>query len=144
MGLTFTLYQTYISNYLAAHGVTKSDVTPVTRNYLYSRYLYTSPCAIPGPIVASILVETKSIGLNRTGAGFSILTGLFMLVSATSRSRDAALTFECVVSFLHFAGLTTLTLYTVEVVPTPTRGFSLGVIGFFCGIYVLIACYHYF
>jgi hypothetical protein len=139
MGLTFILYQTYISNYLAAHGVTKVNATTVTRNYLYSRYLYTAICAIPGPIVASILVEAKGIGRKRTGAGIAILTVLFMLVSATSRSRDAALAFECVVSFLHFAGLATLTLYTVEVVPTPTRGFSLGVMGFFWGLFGLIA-----
>lgn len=64
MGLTFILHQTYISNYLDAHGVTKANATTVTRNYLYSRYLCTSICVIPRPIVASILVETKSITRN--------------------------------------------------------------------------------
>jgi hypothetical protein len=139
MGLTFILYQTYISNYLAVYGVSKVNATTVTRSYLYSRYLYTSLCAIPGPIVASFLVEAKGIGRKRTGAGIAVLTGLFMLVSTTSRSHDAALAFECIVSFLQYAGLATLTLYTVEIVPTPTRGFSLGVMGFFWGLSGLIA-----
>jgi hypothetical protein len=139
MGLTFILYQTYISNYLAVYGVSKVNATTVTRSYLYSRYLYTSLCAIPGPIVASFLVEAKGVGRKRTGAGMAVLTGLFMLVSTTSRSHDAALAFECIVSFLQYAGLATLTLYTVEIVPTPTRGFSLGVMGFFWGLSGLIA-----
>lgn len=138
MGLNFILYQTYISNYLAVHGVGKVNATTVTRGYLYSRYLYTALCAIPGPIVASFLVEAKGVGRKRTGAGIAVLTGLFMLVSAASRSRNAALAFECIVSFLHYAGLATLTLYTVEIVPTPTRGFSLGVMGFFWGLFGLI------
>ncbi|KAJ5689944.1 hypothetical protein N7462_004336 [Penicillium macrosclerotiorum] len=139
MGLNFVLYQTYISNYLAVRGVSKVNATTVTRGYLYSRYLYTSLCAIPGPFVASFLVEAKGVGRKRTGAGIAILTGLFMLVSAISRSRDAALAFECILSFLHLAGLATLTLYTVEVVPTPTRGFSLGVMGCIWGLFGLIA-----
>ena len=62
-----------------------------------------------------------------------------MIVSATSRSRDAAPAFERVVSFLHFDGLTTLTLYTVEFVPTPTREFSPGIVDFFWGLFRLIA-----
>ncbi|KAJ5157741.1 uncharacterized protein N7482_008841 [Penicillium canariense] len=139
MGLNFILYQTYISNYLAAHGVSKVNAITVTRGYLYSRYLYTALCAIPGPVVASFLVETKGIGRKRTGAGIASLTGLFILVSTVSRSRDTALAFECILSFLYSAGLATLTLYTVEVVPTPSRGFSLGVMGFFWGLFGLIA-----
>lgn len=81
MGLSFILYQTYISNYLAAHGVSKVNATTVTRNYLYSRCLYTALCAIPGPIVASLLVEVKGVGHKCLGAKIAVLTGLFMLVS---------------------------------------------------------------
>lgn len=139
MGLSFILYQTYISNYLAVNGVSKVNALTVTRGYLYSHYLYTSLCAIPGPIVASFLVEAKGVGRKRTGAGIAVLTGLFMLVSTVSRSRNAALAFECIVSFLQYAGLATLTLYTVEIVPTPTRGFSFGVMGFLWGLFGLIA-----
>lgn len=50
-----------------------------------------------------------------------------MLISKTSRLNDAALAFECIVSFLQYVGLATVIFLTVEIVPTPTRGFSLGV-----------------
>lgn len=139
MGLTFILHPTYISNYLAAHGVSKVNALTATRPYLYSRYLYVALCTIPGPLVAAFLIEVKGIGRKRTGAAIAILTGLFMLVSTVSQSRNAALAFECILSFLHFAGLAVLTLYTVESLPTTTRGFSFGVMMFFWGIFGLIA-----
>ncbi|KAJ5937631.1 hypothetical protein N7454_003973 [Penicillium verhagenii] len=141
MGLTFILYKTYIGNYLSAKsGVTKITSTTVNTSYLYSRYVYIAICAIPGPLVAALLMEVKGIGRRFTGAGIAVLTGLFMLLSAVSKSRDALLAFECLLSFLHFAGFATLTIYTVEVFPTPTRGFSIGVMGFFWGLFGMIAC----
>lgn len=139
MGLTFVLHQTYIGNYLAAKGVTQVNATTASRSYLYSRYLYIALCAIPGPLVATILVEVKGLGRKRTGAGIAILTGLFMLLATVARSRNSALAFECIISFLRFAGMATLTLYTVEVLPTTVRGFGLGVMGFFWGMFGLIA-----
>jgi uncharacterized membrane protein len=138
-GLTFVLHQSYLGDYLAGHGVPQVNATTVTRSYLYSRYLYTALCAIPGPLVAAILVEVRGLGRKRTGAGIAVVTGLFMLLATVSRSRDSALAFECVLSFLRFAGLATLILYTVEVVPTTVRGYSLGIMGFFWGGFGLIA-----
>ncbi|KAJ5371744.1 hypothetical protein N7517_003750 [Penicillium concentricum] len=139
MGLTFVLHQTYISNYLAARGVAQVNATTASRSYLYSRYIYVALCGIPGPLVAAILVEVKGLGRKRTGAGIAILTGLFMLLATLAKSRSATLAFECIISFLRFAGIATLTLYTVEVVPTTVRGYSLGVMGFFWGVFGLIA-----
>lgn len=105
MGLTFVLHQTYIGNYLAAHGVTKVNATTASRSCLYSRYLYIALCAIPGPLVAAILIEVKGLGRKRTGAGIAVLTGLFMLLATLARSWDSALAFECIISFLRFAGM---------------------------------------
>ncbi|OQE36698.1 hypothetical protein PENCOP_c011G08094 [Penicillium coprophilum] len=139
MGLTFILHQTYIGNYLATHGVAQVNATTASRSYLFSRYLYVALCAIPGPLVAAILVEVKGLGRKRTGAGIAVLTGLFMLLATVARSRNSALAFECIISFLRFAGMATLTLYTVEVVPTTVRGYSLGVMGFCWGLFGLIA-----
>lgn len=139
MGLTFVLHQTYIGNYLAAKGVAQVNATTASRSYLYSRYLYIALCAIPGPLVGTVLIEVKGLGRKRTGAGIAILTGLFMLLATVARSRNSALAFECIISFLRFAGMATLILYTVEVLPTTVRGFGLGVMGFFWGIFGLIA-----
>ncbi|KAL4946097.1 hypothetical protein BDV06DRAFT_235346 [Aspergillus oleicola] len=138
-GLTVILHKTYISNYLAAHGV--SAVTPqsATTDYLSSRYLYTAICAIPGPIIGALLIETKSLGRKRTGALIALLTGLFMFLATFSRSQNAALAFNCILSFLEFAGLAVLTTYTVEVFPSPVRGSGLAVVGFSWGLFGLIA-----
>ncbi|CAI7591183.1 unnamed protein product [Penicillium glandicola] len=139
MGLTFVLHQTYIGNYLATHGVAQVTATAATTASLYRQYLYIALCAIPGPLVAAFLVEVKGLGRKRTGAGIAVLTGLFMLLATVARSQNSALAFECIISFLRFAGMATLTLYTVEVVPTTVRGFSLGVMGLFWGLFGLIA-----
>lgn len=138
-GLTFPLHKTYISNYLAIHGVSAVNATTVTTPYLYSRYLYVALCAIPGPLAAMLLIEAKGLGRKRSGAIVAVLTGLFMLLSTTARTRDAALAFECILSFLQYAGLAILTTYTLEVFPTPVRGFSVGLMGFSWRVFGLIA-----
>ncbi|OJJ31227.1 hypothetical protein ASPWEDRAFT_163100 [Aspergillus wentii DTO 134E9] len=138
-GLTFTLHRTYISNYLTARGIEAISATTVTTGYLYSRYLYIALCAVPGPILSGFLIEAKGVGRKRTGAAIAVLTGLFMFLSTLSRSHNAVLAFECVLSFLQYAGLAVITTYTVEVFAAPTRGFGLGILGFFWGLFGLIA-----
>ncbi|RAH39922.1 MFS general substrate transporter [Aspergillus brunneoviolaceus CBS 621.78] len=138
-GLTFILHKTYISTYLVTKGVASVTATTVTTDYLYSRYLYVAICAIPGPIIAGFLIEAKGLGRKRTGAVLAVLTGLFMFLATVSRSRDALLAFECILSFLGAANLAVLTTYTVELFAAPFRGFGLGVMGFLCGLFGLIA-----
>ncbi|KAL4970159.1 major facilitator superfamily domain-containing protein [Aspergillus stella-maris] len=138
-GLTFLLHKTYISNYLASRGI--SAVTPrsATTDHLFSRYLYTAICAIPGPIVAALLIEVRGLGRKRTGALIALLTGLFMLIATLARSQNAALAFNCILSFLEFAGLAVLTTYTVEAFPSPVRGSGFAVMGFSWGLFGLVA-----
>ncbi|KAL4805601.1 MFS general substrate transporter [Aspergillus unguis] len=138
-GLSFILHKTYISNYQASKGVSAVTAQSVSTDYLFSRYLYVAICAIPGPIVAALLIEVKGLGRKRTGAIIALLTGLFMFLAAVARSRNAALAFECILSFLEFAGLAVLTTYTVEVFPSPVRGSGLAVMGFSWGLFGLIA-----
>ncbi|PWY80749.1 MFS general substrate transporter [Aspergillus sclerotioniger CBS 115572] len=138
-GLTFVLHKTYISKYLATKGVSAVTATSVTTAYLYSRYLYVALCAIPGPIIVGLLIEAKGLGRKRTGAIIAVLTGLFMFLATVSRSRNALLGFECILSFLQTATLAVLTTYTVEVFATPCRGFGLGVMGLSWGMFGLIA-----
>ncbi|KAL4951031.1 major facilitator superfamily domain-containing protein [Aspergillus filifer] len=138
-GLTFTLHKAYISNYLAAHGVSAITPQSATTDHLFSRYLYTAICAIPGPIVASLLIEVRGLGRKRTGAVIALLTGIFTFLATLARSQDAALAFNCILSFLEFAGLAVLTTYTVEVFPSPVRGSGFAVMGFSWGLFGLIA-----
>lgn len=140
MGMTFILYKASIMIYLASHGVTPVNATTVTTPYLYSRYVYVAICAIPGPIVAALLIEAKGLGRKYTGTVLSILTGIFMLVSTVSRSQNAVLAFECIVlGFLQFAMLAIITVYTVELFPATSRGMGLALSGFCYGIFGLVA-----
>ncbi|KAE8367909.1 major facilitator superfamily domain-containing protein [Aspergillus caelatus] len=139
-GLTFPLHKTSLTTYLAAtHNISPITPTSVTTKYLYTRYLYSSLCAIPGPIAAGMLIQTKLLGRKRTGSAIALLTGLFMLLATLARSRNALLAFECILSFLQFAGLAVLTTYTVEIFAAPVRGFGVGVMGFFWGLFGLVA-----
>ncbi|KAL5002445.1 major facilitator superfamily domain-containing protein [Aspergillus recurvatus] len=138
-GLTFILHKTYISNYQASHGVPAATPESVTTDYLFSCYLYVAVCAIPGPIIAALLMEAKGLGRKRTGAIIALLTGLFMFLATVARSRDAALAFTCILSFLEYAGLAVLTTYTLEVLPSSVRGSGLAVMGFSWGLFGLVA-----
>ncbi|KNG79882.1 hypothetical protein ANOM_011797 [Aspergillus nomiae NRRL 13137] len=104
-----------------------------------THYLYTSLCAIPGPLAAGILIQTKRLGRTRTGSAIALLTGLFMLLATLARSRNALLAFECILSFLQFAGLAVLTTYTVETFAAPVRGFGVAIMGFWWGLFALVA-----
>ncbi|KAE8153639.1 major facilitator superfamily domain-containing protein [Aspergillus avenaceus] len=137
-GLTFTLHNTYLNNYLELYGVSSITPTTVATDYLFSRYLYVAICAIPGPLVATVLIETQLLGRKRTGAIVAVLTGLSMLLATLARSRDTLLAFECVLSFLEYAGLAIMTTYTVEAFPTFIRGSGLGVMGCAWGLFGLI------
>lgn len=138
-GLTFPLYHVYIKNYLTTKGVTAVTADTVTRDYLFSRYVYIAICAIPGPLVAGLLIEAKGVGRKRAGVGVAVITGLFIFLSTLSRSRGAWLAFECIISFLQFAGLAILTTYTVEIFPAPIRGTGVGIMNFVWRVFGLIA-----
>ncbi|KAL4820964.1 major facilitator superfamily domain-containing protein [Aspergillus spinulosporus] len=138
-GLTFILHKTYISNYQASHGVPAVTPQSVSTDYLFSRYLYVAICAFPGPIIAALLIEAKGLGRKRTGAILALLTGLFMLLATVAGSRDAALAFTCIVSFLEYAGLAVLTTYTLEILPSPVRGSGFAIMGFSWGLFGLVS-----
>jgi MFS family permease len=138
-GLTFPLYKTYLATYLSSHGVTPLTGSAVTRTHLFSHSIYISLCAIPAPILAALLMETKHLGRKRTGALFALLTGLFMLLSTLSRSKHAALAFSSILSFLEYGTLAILTTYTLELLPSPIRGSGMAVMGGTWGLFGLVA-----
>ncbi|KAL6229555.1 major facilitator superfamily domain-containing protein [Aspergillus navahoensis] len=125
--------------YQATHGVSAVTPSNLATNYLFSRNLHIAICAIPGPIVAALLIGSKGLGRKRTGAIIAMLIGLFHFLATVARSRDAALAFNCIFSFLEYAGLAVLTTYLVEVFPAPVRGPGLAVMGFVWGLFGLIA-----
>ncbi|KAL3488035.1 major facilitator superfamily domain-containing protein [Aspergillus germanicus] len=138
-GLTFPLYRTYLETYLSSHGVTPLTASAVTRAHLFSHSIYISLCAVPGPILAALLIETNHLGRKRTGALFALLTGIIMLLSTLSRSEDAALAFSCILSFLEYGTLAILITYTLELLPSSIRGSGMAVMGGTWGLFGLVA-----
>ncbi|KAE8387411.1 hypothetical protein BDV23DRAFT_174657 [Aspergillus alliaceus] len=101
-GIIFLLHKTSLSAYLAAApNILSITPTTVTTNYLYWYYLSTALRAIPGPILAGVLIQTKLLGRNHTGA----------VIASTS--------------------LAVLTTYIVEIFATPIRGLGICITGFF-------------
>jgi MFS family permease len=126
IGITYPIWTNYIETYIYSKGVLEVTPTTVTTNYLYKRYVYIALAGIPGPIVAAVMAEVPFLGRKFSGLILSALTGIFMFVSVTSRSDGAWLGWSCVLSFLYFAQIALLFLFTVECIPTPTRGHGLG------------------
>ncbi|OBT63397.1 hypothetical protein VE03_07125 [Pseudogymnoascus sp. 23342-1-I1] len=139
-GLSFTLYQTYIPNYIGAQGdFDVVSATSVSTNSLFSYYAEVATFMIPGPIIATLLIELKSLGRQRTGAILAFLTGLIMLVSTQARTNTAYVVFECVLAVLQYASQAVLITYTVEILDTPARGLGLGITGFVWRAFGLVA-----
>lgn len=139
-GLSFTLYQTYIINYIGEQGdFNVTSPTSVSTNSLFSFYAEVATCMIPGPIISTLLIELKFLGRQRTGAILAFLTGLIMLVSTQAKTNSTYLAFECVLAVLQYASQAVLITYTVEILDTPTRGLGLGVTGFVWRAFGLIA-----
>ena len=68
-----------------------------------------------------------------------MLVGALMLASTAASSRDAELAFACVLSFLQYALLAVVTLYTVEVFSAPVRGAGVAITGFTWRFFGLVA-----
>jgi hypothetical protein len=111
----------------------------VTTEYLFSRYLYVAISAIPGPVIAGFLIEIKCLGRKHAGEIIAVLIGLFMFLVTVARTRDAALAFECILTFLEHASLAVIATYTVEVLPAPVRGSGLAVMCLFWGLFGLVS-----
>jgi hypothetical protein len=76
-----------------------------------------------------LLIKDNGLGHERTGASIAVVTGIFKLLAAVSRSPGTVLTLVYY-KLSSFAGMVTLTLYTVEVVPTAVRSFCPGIMMF--------------
>lgn len=126
-GVAFPLYNNFIQVYATdAHGVLATTATMVTTDYLFKRYIYISLAGILGPVSIAVLMEVKLLGRKYTGVLLNIVTGVLMLASSTIRSQGAWLGWQCALSFLFFAQLALLTVFTVESAPASVRGHALG------------------
>ncbi|KAK8224750.1 major facilitator superfamily domain-containing protein [Phyllosticta capitalensis] len=131
LGLALPLFDAFISRYLlAARSLTVAQDFAAANAWTYKIYMFQALCALPGPLAAGLLIETRPLGRRRVAALASALAGVFLFVYAgAARSLGGVVAFSCVAAFFQNAALSLLVAYTAEAFAAPVRGTALGVVG---------------
>ncbi|KAF8988554.1 MFS general substrate transporter [Cyathus striatus] len=119
IGLAFPLYNAFVTYFLATRGAEFGDGSVYIT---YRNQVILSVIGVPGALVAGYLVELPLLGRRGTLAISTILTGVFILASTTSRSSDALLGWNCAYSFWSNVMYGVLYAITPELFPTKDRG----------------------
>ncbi|KAK7059875.1 major facilitator superfamily domain-containing protein [Favolaschia claudopus] len=119
IGLAFPLYNSFVTYYLSTRGADFGDgSTYIT----YRNTVILSVTGVPGALVAGYLVELPLLGRKGTLAISTALTGLFILLSTTSRTSDALLGWNCAYTFTSNVMYGVLYALSPELFPTKDRG----------------------
>lgn len=133
IGLAFPLHTYFLPAYLQAeHGASALPAetsTSVSRPVWFSHHAYASLCAVPGPILAAVLIELPFLGRRFTGALLSAAAGVVMLAGAAATTEGGELAVACVRAFLEAGLVAVAFVYTLELFGAPVRGLGLAVAG---------------
>ncbi|KAF3914385.1 hypothetical protein ABW21_db0201980 [Orbilia brochopaga] len=119
IGLAFPLYNSFLPYLLATRGQDHGDASLSTT---YRNYVIIGICGVPGSIAATFAVELPRLGRKGAMSIFTVLTGVFLFLSTTSKSSNALLGWNCAYSVTSNAMYGILYAYTPEVFPTTSRG----------------------
>ncbi|PPR01165.1 hypothetical protein CVT24_006130 [Panaeolus cyanescens] len=119
IGLAFPLYNSFIPYYLATRGATFGDGS---MSMTYRNQVILSVISIPASLLAGYMVSLPILGRRGTLAIFTILTGVFILLSATSQSSNALLGWNCAYTFTNNVMYGVLYAMTPELFDTKDRG----------------------
>ena len=123
IGLAFPLYNAYLPYFLASRGAELGDgSTAIT----YRNTLIIALMAIPGSLLAGLLVELPRFGRRGALSLSTASTGVFLFLSTTARSSNAILGWNCAYNFTANIMYGVLYAYTPEVFPTKDRGSGTG------------------
>ncbi|KAK7046980.1 putative MFS-type transporter PB1E7.08c [Favolaschia claudopus] len=119
VGLAFPLYGAFVTYYLDTRGATFGDgSTYIT----YRNTVIISVTGVPGSLIAGYLVELPHFGRKGTLFLSTALTGVFILLSTTSRSSNALLAWNCAFTFTSATMYGVLYALSPELFPTKDRG----------------------
>ncbi|KAG9309970.1 MFS general substrate transporter [Chiua virens] len=119
VGLAFPLYNGFITYFLQTRGANFGD-TSVSN--IYRDEIILSVIGAPGALLAGYCVELPSLGRRGTLCIFTILTGVFILLSTTARTSEALLGWNCAYSFTSNIMYGVLYALSPELFPTNARG----------------------
>jgi hypothetical protein len=142
IGLGYSLYYVFLPDYLASRATDTGDSSPYL---IWRNYAITNLMAIPGPIIAGFMCETK-IGRKYTMVLGAILTSkdtvslsfpyeltpirvsvVFFFAYTAVHNASQNLGFSCAISITINIYYGTLYAYTVEVMPSAHRGTGNGI-----------------
>jgi hypothetical protein len=154
VGIAYPLYTWFLPVYLQA------KFTAIQPDYstraVYSQYCYIAACTVPGPIIASYVIETR-LGRRYTMAITTIASGVFLYLSTLANTNHAVVGWNCaatlVINFF-FAIQVSVSInnkyisnvvstnsiqyaYTPESFPSTIRATAMGLlstIGYVCGL----------
>ncbi|RFU26529.1 hypothetical protein B7463_g9799, partial [Scytalidium lignicola] len=124
IGLAYSLYYVFLPDYLASRAADVGDSSP---HIIWRNYAITNLMAIPGPIIAGFMCETKLFGRKYTMAVGAIMTMVFFFAYTGVRTAPQNLGFSCAISITINMYYGPLYAYTVEVMPSAHRGTGNGI-----------------
>ncbi|KAI0918836.1 hypothetical protein AcW1_009457 [Taiwanofungus camphoratus] len=119
IGLAFPLYNGFIPYFLATRGVEFGDGSV---SLTYRNQVIISVVGLPAPFLAGWLVELPYLGRRGTLAVSTVITGVFIITSTTSRTSNALLGWNCAYSFTSNVMYGVLYAMSPELFPTKDRG----------------------
>ncbi|KIM73500.1 hypothetical protein PILCRDRAFT_829085 [Piloderma croceum F 1598] len=119
IGLAFPLYNSFVTYYLATRGAEFGDGSVYIT---YRNQVILSVIGVPGALLAGWMVELPYLGSRGTLSISTVLTGVFILASTTSRTSNALLGWNCAYSFVSNIMYGVLYALSPEVFPTKDRG----------------------
>ncbi|KAL4072126.1 major facilitator superfamily domain-containing protein [Scleroderma citrinum] len=119
IGLAFPLFDNFQTYYLLMRGISNGSNSVFTtyRNQVVSSFL-----SVPAALMAGYLVEVRSFGRKGTLAIFTVLTGVFILLSTTARVSNAYEGWNCAFQYSSTIMYGVLYAMTPELFPTRCRG----------------------
>lgn len=114
IGLAFPLYNAFIPSIVTLN---EPDVYTT-----YWHLVVNAVMGVPACIIGAFLIEVKGIGRKGTLGASTILTGVFLFCSTTSKSSDQLLGWQCAFKFCSGLMYAVLYTYTPEIFPTKYRG----------------------
>ncbi|KDR81207.1 hypothetical protein GALMADRAFT_60449 [Galerina marginata CBS 339.88] len=124
IGLAFPLYMSFVTFYLASRGADFGDGSVDTT---YRNATILSAVGVPGALLAGYMVELPILGRRGTLSIATLLTGIFILASTTSRTSNELLGWNCAYSFTSNVMYGVLYAITPELFPTKDRGTGNGI-----------------
>ncbi|RDX53512.1 MFS general substrate transporter [Lentinus brumalis] len=119
IGLAFPLYNGFVTVFLQTRGAHFGDGSLYIT---YRNQVILSVMGIPGALLAGWMVERRYLGRKGTLAISTVLTGVFLFASTTSRTSDALLGWNCGYTFANNVMYGTLYALSPEIFPAKDRG----------------------